>query len=325
MNNVAAKLSAWVWHMIPANPIIMRVVHGASRRSRHLWMRFAYLAILFAVVLMGAFSLTHDLSLAELAKQSSSTFKVASLTQLALMCFLAPVFTAGAITQERDAQTFNILLSTPLSNAQIVFGSLLSRLFFVVVLLLAGLPIFFITMIYGGVTTTQIVSSFAIAGGTAILTGSLAIAVSMIRVGTRRTIFSFYVMIGLYLLAVYGLGAWKATWIAEAPVNAAGERMSWLAPFHPFLALDVALNRVQSPEFAALAGRSGIARYFLAYPQTAYVLMTMGLSFLLTVLAMFFVRRGDRLGEESWLTRLGDLVRRTSGGRAEPEGSAGVA
>ena len=56
---------------------------------------------------------------AELAKGASQTFKWASITQLALVCFLAPAFTASAITQERDAQTFSILLSTPLSSAQI--------------------------------------------------------------------------------------------------------------------------------------------------------------------------------------------------------------
>jgi ABC-type transport system involved in multi-copper enzyme maturation permease subunit len=77
-------------------------------------------------------------SLSELAKGASQTFAWASIAQLLLMCFLAPVFTASAITQEKDAQTFNILLSTPLSNAQIVFGSLMSRLYFVVMLLVAG-------------------------------------------------------------------------------------------------------------------------------------------------------------------------------------------
>jgi len=310
MSNAAAKLSAWAWHLIPANPIIVRVVQGAARRSRHLWLRFTYLAILFFVVLVGTFSITDTLSLADLAKQSSSTFKYASITQLVLMCFLAPVFTAGAITQERDAQTFNILLSTPLSNAQIVFGSLLSRLYFVVVLLIAGLPIFFVTMIYGGVTTSQIAGSFAIAGGTAVLTGSLAIAVSMIRVGTRRTIFSFFIMIGLYLLAVYALGTWSRTEVVEAPPNAGGDRMSWLAPFHPFLALDVALNRIQAPALGALRGHSAMWRYLLAYPQTMYVVMTLVLSLALTVVSMFFVRRGTLEGETSFLNNLVDRLRR---------------
>ncbi len=310
---VAAYVGAFLLFLRPSDLLTLlaaRVVQGAARRSRHLWLRFAYLAILFFVVLVGAFGIADTLSLADLAKKASSTFKLASMTQLALMCFLAPVFTAGAITQERDAQTFNILLSTPLSNAQVVFGSLLSRLYFVVVLLLAGLPIFLVTMVYGGVTTAQIVESGAIAGGTAVLTGSLAIAISMIRVGTRRTIFSFYLMIGLYLLTVYALGTWSRTWVPEAPPNVDGLRMSWLAPFHPFLALDVALNRLQAPRPSDLGGYGLVARSLLAHPQSSYVMLTLVLSFVLTVLAMFFVRRGSREGETSFLSNLADRLRR---------------
>ncbi|NOX57245.1 MAG: ABC transporter permease subunit, partial [Planctomycetes bacterium] len=128
-SHLPSRLFAWFWYLLPANPILLRVVYAMSRRTRHLWLRFGYLAVLFVVVtvMLLAKSTAGGASLADLAKGASVTFMVASITQLALMCFLAPVFTAGAITQERDSQTFNILLSTPLSNAQIVIGSLLSR------------------------------------------------------------------------------------------------------------------------------------------------------------------------------------------------------
>ncbi len=292
MNDARTRIFEWFWRLVPANPILVRVVQGGSRRVRHLWLRAGYLAALIFVVLLVMVGGSGSAStLSDLAKNASKMFMWASITQLALMCFLAPVFTAGAITQERDAQTFNILLSTPLSNAQIVLGSLMSRLFFVLVLLLGGLPIFLMTMVYGGVTFDQIMQSFAIAGATAIITGSLAISISMIRVGTRRTIFSFFLMIGLYLLAVYALGKWDRTWIPEAPANTNGERVSWLAPIHPFLALDVALNRVPAPDPATLTGRGAIARFCASQPHTAYVIITLTASFLLTVLAAVFVRR----------------------------------
>jgi len=253
-------------------------------------------------------------SLAELAKGASQTFKWASTAQLLLMCFLAPVFTASAITQERDAQTFNILLSTPLSSAQIVLGSLASRLYFVITLLLSGLPIFLMTMVYGGVTTRQIVESFALCGSTAILTGALAIFVAMIGVGTRRTIFSFYLLIALYLLAVYLLGRWNRTWIESAPANIAGLKMSWLTPRHPFLALDVALNRIQAPSLGHVTGYGTISRNALAYPSATYVLWTTVLSLVLIVLSMFFVRRGSKAGEATFLSNFLDRFRRQASG-----------
>ncbi len=192
----------------------------------------------------------------------------------------------------------------------------MSRLYFVVVLLLAGLPIFFTTMVYGGVTQGQILRSFAIAGATAVITGSLAIAISMIRVGTRRTIFSFYLGIGVYLLAVYALGIWTATWVPEAPFSlATGRKLSWLAAFHPFLSLDVALNRVEAPDLATAAVYGSIGKYFIAYPAFMYVLTTLTASAVLIVLSMFFVRRGTREGEDTLFQKLGAVLRIPRGDR----------
>jgi len=320
MGSVPARLGLWFWHLLPANPILVRVVHGASRRPRHLWLRAGYLGALLVVVL---FSLMASMkgqggsnSLAELAKGASQTFKLAATTQLALMCFLAPVFTAGAITQERDAQTFNILLSTPLTGAQIVFGSLLSRLYLVISLLIAGLPIFLITMVYGGVTAASILESFALTGSTAILTGSLAIFVAMIRVGTRGTIFSFYLLIGLYLLSIYLLGLWSATWVEASTENLAGVKMSWLTPLHPFLALDVALNRVHAPDYSRLADRSRLVRFALVHPSTAYVVWTSTAALVLTAGSMFFVRKSANVGEATFLSAIVDrFLPRRSGNR----------
>src|SRR5262245_64095055 len=101
-----------------------------------------------------------------------------SIIQLLMVCILAPIFTSAAITQEKDSQTYDILLSTPLTNGQIVLGSLLSRLFFVIALLISGIPVFAVTQIFGGVAISAIVSSFAIAAATAFVTGSLAMAIA---------------------------------------------------------------------------------------------------------------------------------------------------
>ena len=318
-SSAIARLTASLWRLLPANPILVRVVHGGSRRPRHLWLRVGYLGSLLFVVLGSLVMTWQSGSLAELAKGASQTFKWASTVQLMLMCFLAPVFTASAITQERDAQTFNILLSTPLSSAQIVLGSLMSRLFFVIMLLLSGLPIFLMTMVYGGVTTRQIVESFALCASTAILTGALAIFVAMIGVGTRRTIFSFYLLIALYLLAVYLLGRWNQTWVEAAPANIGGLKMSWLTPLHPFLALDVALNRVQAPSPGQLTGYGTIGRHALASPSATYVLWTTALAVLLIVLSMFFVRRGAKIGETTFVGAFLDRFRRhPQGERTRP-------
>src|SRR5438067_376773 len=178
-------IADYLWRLVPANPILLRVVQMAGKRRRDLLIRCAYLALLIGIVVFSWLG-SNDVvgtSLAELTKTSVLLFQRMSFCQLALVALLAPIFTAGAITQEKDSQTYDILLATPLSNGQIVLGSLLSRLFFVVALLVSGIPVFSITQIFGGVAISSIVVSFAIAAATTFITGSLAMAIATLNVG----------------------------------------------------------------------------------------------------------------------------------------------
>ena len=154
-------ITDYAWRLIPANPILLRVVEAGGRRRRDLFIRCAYLGLLVFVVIVSLVSGQNTVgagaSLNDLAKTSGQIFQNMSYLQLGLVALLAPIFTAGAITQEKDSQTYDILLSTPLTNGQIVLGSLLSRLFFVIALLVSGIPIFSITQVFGGVSIASIV------------------------------------------------------------------------------------------------------------------------------------------------------------------------
>src|SRR5687768_1454899 len=196
----------YLWRLLPANPILLRVVETGGKRKRDLIIRCAYLGLLVffvIVLLMSSGGGGGGSSLDELAQTSGMIFQRMSYLQLALVALLAPIFTAGAITQEKDSQTYDILLSTPLNNGQIVLGSLCSRLFFIIALLISGIPIFSITKIFGGVAIGDIVTSFFIAAATACVCGALATAIATFKVGTRRTIFSFYMLVVIYLVGVY--------------------------------------------------------------------------------------------------------------------------
>src|SRR3954467_4063095 len=228
----------YFWRLVPANPILVRVVQAGGKRKRDLLIRCAYLGILLFLVIFLLLQASGNLasaSLSDLSKQSAEIFYFMSYAQLALVALLAPIFTAGAITQEKDSQTYDILLATPLTNGQIVLGSLMSRLFFVVALLISGIPIFSITQIFGGVAISSITMSFAIAAATAFVTGSLAMAIATFKVGTRRTIFSFYLFIIVYLIGIYLLDMLPYFHIA-GPKSFGGQEshISWFTGIHPF-------------------------------------------------------------------------------------------
>src|SRR5438477_2586702 len=199
-------ITDYLWRLLPANPILLRVVESGGKRKRDLFIRCGYLGLLITLVIFSLITSSNQISgmsLSALASESGRIFQSMSYLQLGLVALLAPIFTAGAITQEKDSQTYDILLTTPLTNGQIVLGSLMSRLFFVIALLISGIPIFSVTQIFGGVAIDSIVISFAVAAATAFVTGALAMAIATFKVGTRRTIFSFYLFIVIYLVGLF--------------------------------------------------------------------------------------------------------------------------
>src|SRR5262249_49419209 len=98
----------YLWRLIPANPILRRVVETGGKHKRDLVIRCLYLGLLVFVVIFSLLTQrsTETASLTDLSNASRAIFKSMSYLQLALVAFLAPIFTAGAITQEKDSQTY---------------------------------------------------------------------------------------------------------------------------------------------------------------------------------------------------------------------------
>lgn len=312
----------YFWRLIPANPILLRVVETGGKRLRDAFIRCAYLGILIVVVCFLLFQSAGNLAhaqLAELSKTSQSIFYWMSYVQLFLVSLLAPVFTAGAITQEKDSQTYDILLSTPLSNGQIVLGSLLSRLFFVLSLLISGIPVFAITQIFGGVAIKSIVMSFLIASATAFVTGALAMAIAVFKVGTQRTIFSFYLLIMLYLaipMVMENMGFFQYRWGSDGG-SGFTSHVSWLAGIHPFLALRVLFGEpaYRPPELGMVQHLGWPWSWYLSSPHTFYITFMFFLSFVLVTPSIIMLRR---LAQSSYTLRswLLQLVRLSSGDKS---------
>jgi ABC-type transport system involved in multi-copper enzyme maturation permease subunit len=304
----------YFWRLIPANPILLRVVETGGRRHRDLFVRCGYLGLLILVVFVTIVTSTggtqSGTSLTALAQSSAKLFQQLSYLQLGLVALLAPVFTAGAITQEKDSQTYDILLATPLTNGQIVLGSLLSRIFFVVALLISGIPIFSITQIFGGVAIRSIVLSFAIAAATTFITGSLAMAIATFKVGTRRTIFSFYLFIVIYLIGGVLLDqapfshpviAHERDSTGQVVMDAMGApkviraKTSWLTGINPFLSLRVLFHEQQytPPSVGSLPPemKGWLKSWYLSKPETFYPWLMMTLSAVMVLPSILLLRR----------------------------------
>ena len=80
-------------------------------------------------------------------------FIVYMVIQLLAMVVVPPVYTAGAITEEKETGTLQYLFVTDLSSGDIVLGKLFSRLLNLGLFLLTGLPILSLIQLLGGLPT----------------------------------------------------------------------------------------------------------------------------------------------------------------------------
>ncbi len=126
--------------------------------------------------------------------------------QVALLGFITPALTSGAISGERERQTIDLLFVTPLAPFSIIWGKLLASMSFVVLLLILSVPLFSLVFLFGGIEIDQVVYAFAVTGATALSLGFVGIAFSSL---FRRTLpatvaaygAAFVLLLGTY---VYG-------------------------------------------------------------------------------------------------------------------------
>lgn len=296
----------WLWTLGPGNPIAVRVVQGGSRRMRHLWVRMVYLGTLIFLVLLGLITgggLGGEVALSDLAKAGAKLFALVAYGQVIFVCLLAPLFMAAALAQEQSGKTYDILLTTPMSNLQIVLGTLLGRLFFVLALLASGLPLFAVLLVFGGVPVRSVFVAFSVAGLTALAVGSFAITLSVLRAAGRKAVFTFVITVAAYLGMAY---------VADRLLLRDGVTTTWLTPFHPLLVLEASINAAnyRPPAAETLAWSDGTAmpgwlRWSRANPLAVFATLS-GVGSLLLLTFSAVVLRQVGKGE----SRVGRWVRR---------------
>jgi ABC-type transport system involved in multi-copper enzyme maturation permease subunit len=282
----------WILAQGPLNPIAVRLVQNGSRRTRHLYIRSIYLGVLILVLLwLLITSASGNKSFSDLAKSGALSFTLVAYLQIGLICVLAPVFMAGAIAQEASPRTWEVLLTTPLSSTQIVIGNLLGRLFFILALLFASLPLFALTQFFGGVPGSAIFSSYLVSGSAAVLVGAIAIALAVSRMAGTRSVFAFYVSVVSYIAITAGIDSY----MRSAGMGAGGGKgVTIMTALNPFLALQALLNPSTYPkaELGTVVGWGGVRALMLETPVKAWCIGSLLLSFLLVVGSTFSVRAG---------------------------------
>jgi ABC-type transport system involved in multi-copper enzyme maturation permease subunit len=139
-----------------------------------------------------------------------SVFAVLSIFQIVLVSVIAPAFTAGQISLEREKQTLDLLISTPLRPGAIVIGKLATALAFVVLMIVAAVPISAIVLMYGGAEVGDIVRQQLVLLTAAIGFGAIGIFASALMKRTQAaTVLTYSVVIGCILGSAMLFGFWQ--------------------------------------------------------------------------------------------------------------------
>ncbi len=299
----------WLLRLLPTNPICMRLVQGGSRRRRHLYLRSGYLAVMIFVLMFALLATSAGApSVRDLARAGAQTFTWISYLQVALICLLTPVFMAGAIAQEANPKTWDILLTTPLGNLQIVLGNLFGRLFFILALLFSTLPLFAVTQFFGGVPGKSIFASYAIAAGSSLLVAAIAITLCVNRTAGKRAVFWFYAIVVMYLFVTYAIDLRLRVPIAAAATTQ--KLTTVLTPLNPFLALEVLLqSNTYVPHDLTGTGATWLTQQWLSRPIATFCWLCVGVSLVLIFYSTLRVRLiGARTGSVSWYRRVMGLA-----------------
>lgn len=297
----------WLLRLGPTNPIAVRLVQNGSRRVRHMYIRSAYLAVLIITLLWLLILRTsaNTLSYRELASAAAEAFVAIAYLQIFLICVLAPVFMGGAIAQEASPRTWEVLLTTPMSAGQIVLGNLFGRLFFVLALLLASLPLFALTQYFGGVPGSAIFRSYLIAACAALLVGAIAIALAVSRMAGKRAFFVFYVSVVSYLAATWAIDRY----LISTGGGVGGTGVTVVTAVNPFLVLTALLNPSSYPT-AAPGTFTGVKAWLLESPVRTWCVGSTLISVIFMAASAVTVRAGglSAMGGESagvpWYRRL---------------------
>lgn len=137
---------------------------------------------------------------------------VAMLMLLTLVVLvLAPASTAGAISLEREKQTLDMLATTPISSLAIVLGKLLSALSWILLLLLASIPVTALVFTFGGVGPEDMIRGYAVLLVSAIFFGSLGLFVSALVKRTQAaTVINLVTVIALTAGTTFLFVFWTA-------------------------------------------------------------------------------------------------------------------
>jgi len=186
------------------------------------------------------------------AQIGQAIFGAILVLQTVLTIMVAPALTSGAISVEREKQTLELLITTPVSTLGLVIGKLFSSLAYVFLLIAASVPLMSVVFAFGGLAPEDLVRAYVLLVVVAFGIGSIGLVMSALVKRTQiATALSYLVVLGLTIgtLALHTYWMFSTTdqengFVRGLRVHDAPEAIMWLNP----LAADLDVVCTGTPE-----------------------------------------------------------------------------
>lgn len=290
------------------NPVILKELRSRMRGNRAFVVLTVFLALMsgFALMLYATYKTASSSIYSPNGQIAGKTvFGGLVLIELFLVTFIAPALTTGAISGERERQTFDLLRTTLLPVRSLILGKLTSALSYIVLLLFAAIPLQSLAFLLGGVAAEELWISLVALLVTALAFGTVGIFFSSMM---KRTMgasiltyaFSLVATLGLPLILFIMMLIFES-WIYRTNPNVIVETILVIVmyllistnPLGMAVATEMLLIEEQTAFYYPYVLNSGTTLPLLS-PWIVYTLFYLFFSLLLIFLSILLVRRKDK-------------------------------
>jgi ABC-type transport system involved in multi-copper enzyme maturation permease subunit len=215
--------------------IWVRELRARMRGKRAFFFLTFYLSLLAGILCLAVRTTgATGVTVTELTNVGRGLFAGALMIETLVVVALAPAYTAGAITSEREKQTYDLLAVTPISSLSLVVGKLLSGLSYLALIVLASIPIASIALLFGGIDPIDLVRGYLVVLAAGLAIGSIGIWCSAAMARTQTATVAAFIVTAAFVVGL------SAAWIGlDARFSESGRNErppQALLLFNPFIA-----------------------------------------------------------------------------------------
>jgi ABC-2 type transport system permease protein len=144
------------------NPVLIKEMRTRMRGKRAFLVLTGYVIVLSAILGLIYMVINKNAPTTIVNQSGSVLTPVLIYVQMGLICLIAPTFSAGAISSEREQQTFDLLVTSLAKPTTILFGKVGAALSYLLLTLFGSLPLIALTYSLGGVAIQDIAIAYLV-------------------------------------------------------------------------------------------------------------------------------------------------------------------